>query len=123
RLFATGEDRQNQDLGGGKLGADVLNDRGHTGADLFGGIMAAVVLTDHHDGEFRRDAVDVAVVEAPQDVFSAIPANAQIQRVAGGIVAVPGIFALCIVVLDNRVTHIDQIDIGFLGSIIHGLVP
>src|SRR4029453_3613233 len=95
----------------------------NTGADLFGVITAAVVLTDHHDGEFGRDAVDVAVVEAPQDVFGAIPADAQIQRVAGGIVAVPAVFAPCIEVLDNGGPSIDQMYMALLGCIVDGLVP
>ena len=62
------------------------------------------------------------MVEAPQDVFSAIPTDAQIQRVAGGIVALPDVFALLIVTLDNRVAQLEHIGMRLLGSITHGLV-
>ena len=58
-----------------------------------------------------------------QDVFGAIPADAQIQRMAGSVVAVPGAFPLCLIALDNGVTHIDQIDMALLGPRVYGLVP
>src|SRR5262249_58054259 len=57
-----------------------------------------------------------------QDVFGAIPADAQIQRMAGSVVAVPGAFSLCLIALDNGVTHIDQIDMAMLDPRVHGLV-
>src|SRR5262249_59781101 len=52
----------------------------------------------------------------------AIPADAQIQRMAGSVVAVPGAFPLCLIALDNGVTHIDQIDMALLDPCVHGLV-
>ena len=42
RLCATGEDRQEQDFGGGQLGADCLHDRNHTGANRAKGWFTSV---------------------------------------------------------------------------------
>src|SRR5262249_7258723 len=104
-----------------EVGTDFLHDRGHTGADLFAGIITGVVLTDHYYGECRCEAGEIAVVEAPRTCSVRSPLmprfNAWRERSCG-----PRCLSPVSLVLDNGVTHIDQIDMALLGPRVHGLV-
>ena len=63
----------------------------------------AVVRADHQHGQLGRDAVDVAVVETPEDVFDAVAAEAQVHGVAFRIILAPDLLAAAFPAVGDRV--------------------
>ncbi len=53
--------------------------------------VAAVVGSDHHDDELRRDVVHRSMLKTPEHVFRLVPAEAEIPGVSRGAKLVPGV--------------------------------
>ena len=85
---AAREDGAEDDLRAGLLRADLVEHRAHAddrvgGRLLLEGPVPRVVRADHQDDRLRLVTVEFAVVEPPQDVFRAVRAVAEVERVVG----------------------------------------
>ena len=76
--LAAREDGEQQHLGRRRFGADRLDDGGDAVGDLLGGVAAGVIGADHEDGDLGLDAVEFAVLDAPEDVLGAVAADAEV---------------------------------------------
>ena len=111
-ILAEGEYAEQQDFSLGQLLAELLDNRSHAFQSLPGRVLIAgdVVDADEDDGNFGFKAVEVAVVEAPEDVLGVIAADAQVEGVAGGVILRPNLFAIAFPALDDGVA--DEDDLG-----------
>ena len=64
------------------LGADDIEDALHARGDV-GGVAVSVVRADHHGEQLRLVTLELAVLHAPDDVFGAVAAVAEIQDAVG----------------------------------------
>ena len=90
-LLAAGEDGEQEDLGPGQLLAERRDDGLDALGDLVGGVGAGVVGADHQDDDLGADAVELAVLDPPEDVLGAVAADAEVGRVAGAVVPLPDV--------------------------------
>ena len=56
-------------------------------------VLVGIVRADHDHGHFRFQSVKLAVLETPEDVLRAIPADAQVEALASAVILAPDIFA------------------------------
>lgn len=133
---AAREDGENQDLGVGAL----LLELGDDGLDAFGGLLggtlidgagefllgatlvSGVVGTDHQDDGLGLESVEVAMLEAPEDVLGAVTADAEV----GGLEPSPGLFpdglALTVPTVGDRVTEEDELGFALLRDDVEGFM-
>ena len=119
-LLGAGEDRQQEDLGGGGFFAEGLNDGSNAGGG-FGGGVADVVGADHQDDDLGVDVVEFAMGEAVEDVLGAVAADAVVGGFEVGEFLGPDILAAMLgvgalpVVGDGVAFEVD-VDISLLGE-------
>ncbi len=123
-FFAAWEDAEEEDLGIGEFGVELVEDGfdagGGVGGWFSGFAVTGVVGADHEDDEFGFEAVEVAVVETPEDVFGAVAADAEV----GGFVIGPCIpcgFACAIPALGDGVAEEDELGFAFFGDFVEGI--
>ena len=87
------------------------------------GFVAGVIGADHHDGCFGQNAVDVAVIQPPQDVFGAITPDTEVHRVAVAVVLCPDLLTGALPAMRDRIADEDEIGVALLGSFVEALVP
>lgn len=119
---AAGEDPQEQDLRLGEPGPQLFDDGGDAVGDLFGRVRAGVVGADHDDGELGLNAVDVAVVEPPEDVLGAVAADAEVDGVTRGVGLGPNLFSGPFPALGDGVADEDQVDVPLLDPLVERFV-
>ena len=107
-----------QNLGTGKFRAELVHDSANPLHNLLRGVVFAVriVGTDHHHGRLGLQTIEVAVVETPEDVLSAIAADAQIDGVAVGVVFGPSLLAFPFPSLGDGVANKDQLSLAPIGG-------
>lgn len=110
RFLATEKDAQEKDLHIREFLAQFVNDGGDATANFLARIVSAIVLANHDDGEFRGDAVEVAMLDPPEDVFSAVAADAEVGRVAMYVISVPDRFPLVFPIFNDGVANPKEID-------------
>jgi hypothetical protein len=95
-LLAPGKDPQEEHAGRGRPGVNLPDD----GLDSFdrarrrlGVALADVVGADHEDHDLRADAVELAVLKAPENVLGPVPGDAEVGRLEGSEVLVPDLAA------------------------------
>ena len=115
-VFAAREDGDEENLGGGKFAAKFLNDGGDTFGDLFGGVVFAigVVGPDHDDGGFWAETLEVAVIEAVEDMLGAVTTDAEIDGIVFGVAIRPDVFAFTLPTLRDGVA--DENELGLLAD-------
>src|SRR5688572_18372398 len=121
-IFTAREDGAKENFGFGQLGAEFLDDRANALGDLVGGIVFAVgiVGANHEDGSFRAEAVDVAVVEPPEHMLSAVTADPEIDRVVFREILSPDFLAGSLPAFGDRVA--DKDELRFLATLGGALV-
>ena len=133
---AAREDAEDQDLGVGALLLELREDRLDAFGGLFGAalvdsvidfllrtaLVAGVVRADHeHDG-LRLQAVEVAVVEAPEDVLGAVAADAEVGGLEGRPGLVPHGLAFAFPSMGDGVAQEDELGFAFLRDDVEGLM-
>jgi putative membrane-bound dehydrogenase-like protein len=125
-VLAAREDRTEENFRLRQPGAKLLDDHAHTLGNLFGGVVFAVgiVRADHEDGGFWTEAVDIAVVETPEDVLGAIAADAEIDGVIFGVILFPHFLARAFPALRDRVADKDDLRVfaSFGGAFVQEIV-
>ena len=123
-FFAAWEDAEEEDLGVWEFGVELVEDGfdacGGVGGWFFGFAVTGVIGADHEDDEFGFEAVEVAVVETPEDVFGAVAADAEV----GGFVVGPCFpcgFACAVPALGDGVAEEDELGFAFLGDFVEGI--
>ena len=107
-LLAAGEDAQEQDLGLGQPLPQLLDDRRDALGDLLGRGRAGVVRADHQHDDLRLDAVELAVLDTPEDVLGPVAADAEVGRVPGPVEPLPDV--IIIPPLRDRIAEEEQVD-------------
>ncbi len=122
RLLETRENGEQQDLRLGRAGLDFLHDRRDALGDLRSRVGTGVVGADHQHDRLGLDAVEVAVLHAPEDMLRAVAADAEVgglqRRVAFG----PDGFARAAPALGDGIAKENDIDVTLLGARVETLV-
>jgi len=121
RGFAGRETPKQDDAGLRLVFAQPFHDSRNAFGDFLAGVAGGddVVDADHQDDDFRFDAVELAVLETPEDVFGSVAGEAEGDGFAGGAVAVDHTFALGVrdafgvagEALGDRVAEEDDLDV------------
>ena len=71
-LWTSLKNREEKDFGFRTFGLYALYDSRDPLSDFLGGVVPSVVLTNHDDGKLGFNAVEIPVINAPEDVLGAI---------------------------------------------------
>ena len=126
-LLCAREDRQQENLRLRLFRAQVLDDGGHAFSDFRGRVAgrlavtleAGVVRADHHHHGLRLDAIELAVLQPPQDVLRAVTADAEVRGLQRGEVRIPDFLATLLLAapgVGDGVTDEEHVDIPLLGD-------
>jgi hypothetical protein len=79
-------------------------------ADLAGRVVCVgdVVDADEKDGGFGFQAIEVAVVQAPEDMLGVVAADAEVEGMAGRVIFRPDLFAIALPALSDGVSDEDD---------------
>jgi hypothetical protein len=111
-------------LGLGLLFAQCLHDGFNALGNLLGAVTAHVIGTDHNHSNLGFDAVQFAVLDAPEDVLRAVAADAEVRGLERGKILVPGRLGIAAAPgLSDRVAQEDDGDIALHGLGDEALVP
>ncbi len=114
---------QQQDLHLRQLGPQLLDNRFDSLGRSLRLCSRPIVRADHHYGQLRRDAIEVSVIEPPQDVLRLVAANAQIDRMPLFVVLFPHIFAAAFPALSDRVANKNKLCIPLFYPGVDLLLP
>jgi hypothetical protein len=105
------------------FGLDKLADGDDTVGDFLGGVIVAVgvVGADHQDRQLRRDPVEMAVLQPPENILGAVAAETHVDGIARGIVLVPKLRHPFPAVGDRVADH-EQIDMPLLDALVDRVV-
>ncbi len=109
------KDSQQEDFGFGTFGAHFSNDLLHAFGNLIRRIVFAVVGADHEDDDLGVDAVNFAVLDAPDDMLGAISADTEIGSVAIGVEFIPNAFAAIAPEIGDGIAHEQEINSSGFG--------
>ena len=85
---------------------ELFQDSAHTGGDLVGLVMPAIIGANHqHHNLGVQLSIQVPMVKTPQDMLGAIPANPEIGRSEGRDFLRPHFFTLALPALGNGIAH------------------
>ena len=121
RLLAPGENAEQQDLGLGQPLAQLMHDGGDSLGDLVGRAAAGVVGADHQHDDLGLDALELAVLNPPEDVLGPVAADAEVGRLARAVEPLPR-FLGAVPALGDRVAQEEQVDVPLLGLLQKRLV-
>jgi len=84
------EDAQEEDFGLGQLLAEFLNHGGHSFQDLPGRVVLVgdVVDANEDDRGFWFQSIEIAVVQAPEDMLGVVTADAEVEGMAGCVILI-----------------------------------
>jgi hypothetical protein len=100
------------------LFVDGLDDGGDAVGDLLGAMAAGVVRADHEDGDLGGDAVEFAVLDAPEDVLGLIAADAEVGGLQGTEGFVPDFLAAAAApAVGDGIAEEEDVNIAFLGDL------
>ncbi len=123
RLLFTREDGKDQHFGVGQLRPQLCDDRGNAFRDFLRRIGFEVVGANHEHGEFRGNAVDVSVIQAPEHVLGLVAAYAEIDGVTVAVVGVPYHLAFAFPPMSDRVADKQKVGVALLDALIESLMP
>src|SRR6185437_7248006 len=117
------ENGEQQDFGFRTFLAHDRDDLLHAFRDLVRRIGAAVVGADHQHDDFRINAVEFAVFNAPENVLGAIPADAEIGGVTRTVKLLPDVFSTTAPKIRDGIAHEEKIDVAGFGLLNKPLMP
>ena len=84
---------------------------------------AEIVGADHQHGQLGLDAVEFAVLQAPEDVLRLIAADAEVGGFERTVVLFPNLLAAAAPAVGDRVAEEQQVDAALLGDFDEAVVP
>ncbi len=106
----------------GQLFAQLLDDRSHAFQNLPRSVVLVgdIIHADEDDRDFGLKAVEVAVVEAPENVLGVVAADAEVEGVAGSVILAPDLLPVAFPALGNGVANEDdlRLTMTFLDAIV-----
>ena len=130
------EDREQQDFRAGAFRLQLGDDRLHALGGLRGralidlivvlllrpALMSRVVRADHEHDLLRLEAVEVAVLQAPQDMLRAVAADAEVRGLQRRPILLPDRLAFALPAVRDGVAEEDELGLALLGDLVERLV-
>ena len=113
-IRAAGEDCQQEDFRVGQLLPQLVHDGLHTRGGFLRQAAVGIARSGHHHGQLGRDAINVAMIQPPENVLRAIAADAQVDGVAFAVELLPHRLACSFPALRDRIADEDQVDVALL---------